>query len=312
MEVIENGYDFKVHVPLYAEYALKLSHDNLVGVCRGRLVKRKAVVSAENKVLKELFEKAYAESVELNLKGETRVFFINDRMNESYRQSFSENLITMSEEKYNFVDYIRERLKAKGFACFMRLKRFRDKASLHLWNYFVTQTYDSSKFKTEEEFKTAYLTCLSHLATDYGWRYMGVFERGDRTGRLHFHGIFYIPTGSMKGYMKNSRYFSPYEHRMKNSVINSFFAVRFGRCDFENISKDNAVTAVSNYILKYVTKSENKVVYSRGIQDSVEVELSSEDIIFGYKRPYAVKYVVFSDILRGTIIDNARQLVTGS
>lgn len=300
-------YDFNVHIPRRATYGVKYSRGALAGYIADHVKKRRNKATGKDE-LSELFNAAYEQSENLNLTGNMQIDFINDEMIKGWKLNHCKNLFDLVDENYDFTNYIMYKLKAKIVARHMRVKRFYEKANLHCWNYFVTQTYDSAKYATEEEFKKAYLTCLSHLSTDFGWRYMGVFERGILTGRLHFHGVFYIPDGAMKGYLKPSKYFSPYEHRMKSSVINSFFAERFGRCDFECISKETGVSAVSSYILKYVRKSENRVIYSRGISDKIVVELTSEDIIYGVKKKYADKFVIFDDILRGTFLDARRRL----
>lgn len=303
-------YDFNVHIPPRAIYGVKYARGALAGYITHRIKKRRNMaVCKEKDELAELFNVAYEQSERLNLTGNMQIEYINDDMISKYKLIHCADLFALVEEKYDFTDYITDKIKAKNVARHMRVKRFHEKANLHIWNFFVTQTYDNAKYASEDDFKKAYLTCLSHLSTDFGWRYMGVFERGKLTGRLHFHGVFYIPNGAMKGYLKPSRYFSPYEHRMKSSVINSFFAERFGRCDFECISKETGVSAVSSYILKYVRKSENKVVYSRGISDKIVVELTSEDIIYGVKKKYADKFVIFDDILQGTFLDARRRFI---
>lgn len=302
-------YDFNVYIPPCATYNVKYTRGTLAGYLSNRLARQKKIAGVKIKdELRDLFNAAFEKSESLKLTGNTQVEYINDEMVSGYKFNYYKDLFGLIEDNYDFTDYIVDKIKAKKTARHMRVKRFYEKANLHIWNYFVTQTYDSAKYATEDDFKKAYLTCLSHLSTDFGWRYMGVFERGKLTGRLHFHGVFYIPDGAMKGYMKPSKYFSPYEHRMKKSVINSFFAIRFGRCDFERISKDTGVSAVSSYILKYVRKSENKVVYSRGISDKIVVELTSEDIIYGVKKKYADKFVIFDDILQGTFLDARKRL----
>lgn len=310
MENAIEEFDYNVKIPKRAEYSVRYARKRLTAYLRRNFkAPRKSVVKEKNSLL-DLFNAAYEKSEELGLKKKEQIEYINEDMCANYRLTHFDNLIDMTETYLDFKEYIEEKMQAKLAARAMRVRRFYDKASLHCWNYFVTQTYDSSKFESEEDFKKAYLTCLSHLSTDFGWRYMGVFERGDRTGRLHFHGIFYIPTGAMKGFMRESRYYSPYERKMKKSMLNTFFAERFGRCDFERITNGTSVGAVSSYILKYVRKSENKVVYSRGIASALEIELTEEDIIYAVKKPYANKFVVFDYLLDGTFLDDRASIIT--
>lgn len=297
--------DFDVTIPKHSEYVCRMNGDSLVGYIPKKFNKQRRRTPDE---LNEIFQIAYNESLEKELQKGVQIAYINDRMKELYKERFMfADLIEMSFFDRNFTEYIQKRLKRILVAKLMRVNRFKEKARLHCWNYFVTQTYDSSKFDSEEAFKKSFLTCLSHLCTDHGWRVMGVFERGEKTGRLHFHGVAYVPAGRMKGFMKKSKYYSPFDHKMKQSNINSFFAQRFGRNDFQDISRQNSIEGISNYIIKYILKSDENVYYSRGIDGTVTLELSNEDIIFGYKVPYGAKYMVFDEVLFGTILDCRRQ-----
>ena len=290
-----------------SEYRLKLNGNHLVGVSSSGFFSRRKRKSAKpvEDSLRCYFEQAYSESLELNKADKAQVEYINSRMNDLIRKYAIEDLFDISDKDYR--EYIEKRIKAKALARIFRVKRFQDKASLSMWNYFVTLTYDSTKFESEDAFRKALLTCLSHLSCDYGWRYMGCFERGEKTERLHFHGIFYIPNGKMKGIMRKSRYYSLRDHRMHNSTINSFFAERFGRNDFEFIGKNkSSITGVSNYILKYIRKSEDKVIYSRGIISSFETVISPEEIVMSYNCTYCVKHMFYDDLLSNTILERYR------
>lgn len=294
MEMVARG-----SIPEVANYKLKINGFHLIGT-RSKIEKPKKKI--KNSLLDKIFEIAYKESLENALAKSEQISYINDRMINLYNIKVGfDNLLDYAENTLDFSEYIEKRLKQIRINLIMRKKRFLEKANLHCWNFFVTQTYDSEKFKTEEEFAKAYLTCLSHLSTEYGWRYMLVTERGKQTGRLHFHGIFYIPTGKMKGFLKESKYFSPVKHRMEKSMINSFFAVRFGRNDFQCIDKN--ITGISNYISKYITKTDCKIVYSRHIDNSLEIELCKDDINIGYKLSYCVKFIVADELLKNTILD---------
>lgn len=283
-------------IPEIGRYKLKVNGFHLVGT---RTVIKSFKGKAKKDILSKLFDIAYNESKDVDKQKE----YINSRMIILYKNNhFYEDLLDMLDDDVDFSDYVEKRLKQKRINLITRKKRFKEKANLHCWNYFVTQTYDSSKFDNEEDFKKSYLTCLSHLATDYGWRFMGVWEKGAVTGRLHFHGVFYIPKGKMKGFFKKSKYFNPMRKRMEISMINSFFAVRFGRNDFQAI--ENNVGGVANYIIKYIGKTEEKIVYSRHIDSCIDVELEKEDISLGYKLSYCNKFIIYDDLLKGTILDS--------
>lgn len=298
--------DFNVNIRKKAEYVCRMSGDSLIGYVPKHFTKRSPKRKKDE--LNEIFQTAFSESEEKGLKNGEQIAYINERMRELYKEHFFfADLIEIVSFDKDFTKYIQERLKKMLVAKLMRVSRFKEKARLHCWNYFITQTYDSAKYASENEFKEAYLTCLSHLCTDHGWRVMGVFERGKKSNRLHFHGVAYIPAGRMKGFMKPTKYYNEISHKVEKSTINSFFAVRFGRNDFQDITKQNGIEGISNYIVKYILKSDEKVYYSRGIDGSITLELCDEDIVCGYKVPYGEKFLVFDCVMYGTILDCRRQ-----
>ena len=60
---------------------------------------------------------------------------------------------------------------------------------------------------------------------------------------------------------------------------NSFFAKRFGRNDFEKIEDKNRLGDALAYIMKYIEKSGEKIVYSRGLAQFFISDVMDEDII---------------------------------
>ena len=175
-------------------------------------------------------------------------------------------------------------------------KRFRRKAYLNEWNYFVTFTYDSKRM-TEDEFKTRFRRCLSNLHSRRGWRYMGVWERGERGNRLHFHALMYIPEGEMVGVLFDDEYYDKKSHSRKIAHRNTFFDLRFGRSDFKRISPQELKHGtVMNYLLKYLQKSGEKIVYSRGIPSELELPLREEDLIVSFVN-YVEFFVVDPDVI---------------
>lgn len=91
--------------------------------------------------------------------------------------------------------YVEKKLQNKRRALIARRIRFMRKANMHGFNYFVTFTY-SDKLHTEETFRKKLLNTLRHYHTRKGWKYMGVWERAPKSGRLHFHGLLLIPEGT--------------------------------------------------------------------------------------------------------------------
>lgn len=98
-------------------------------------------------------------------------------------------------EATKFVENQYERLNRNRIERYKRLKR---KAYLQQWSFFCTFTYSDEKH-TEESFRKQLMNCLYHLASRKGWRYIGAWERGNKTERLHFHALLYVPPNAMVG-----------------------------------------------------------------------------------------------------------------
>lgn len=196
----------------------------------------------------------------------------------------------------NLDDYIASALSKKEHNYWSRIKRFKRKAYLNRWNYFVTFTYDDKK-QTADSFKRKLRKCLANLHTRRGWLYMGVFESAPDTGRVHFHGLLYVPSGEMIGTLKEVRDFDVIKKQMQAVTINSFFEKKFGRNDFCEVTEMELKYGQRlNYILKYIDKTGERIVYSRGIPTEIIKCLDNNDIITEYK-DFVVKYVLFDDIL---------------
>ena len=193
-------------------------------------------------------------------------------------------------------DFIKEKIKRKLHNIHVRKKRFKRKAYLNHWNYFVTFTYDDNK-QSEESFRKKLRKCLSNLHTRRGWKYMGVFERAEDGGRLHFHGLLYVPDGEMISRIEEKRDYSTAQQKMQITHSNLFFAETFGRNDFEYID-EVLVRKTHNidYILKYISKSSEKVVYSRGIPAEVCKKVHRNMIAADYF-DFVTKYVFFDEVI---------------
>ena len=200
--------------------------------------------------------------------------------------------------------YIERRTKRVISNLHKRIKRFRRKANLNRWNYFVTITSDEDKH-TEDTFRCKLRKCLSNLHTRRGWKYMGVFERAPETGRLHFHGIVYVPDNEMVGRLTQKRDYSTKSKQIQETTENSFFARNYGRNDFKAIHPQSV-----NYILKYIGKTNERIVYSRGVPDMIAKELPDSDLA-APMWDFVQKYVLFDDVIdwqRDVIHGNPKQL----
>lgn len=223
---------------------------------------------------------------------------LRDRKLEKHMSEYIHDglLSLFTEEEIAEVD-ISERAKRKMNNLHHRKKRFRRKAYLNKWNYFVTFTYND-KFHDEDTFRRKLRRCLSNLHTRRGWRYMGVFERAPETGRLHFHGLLYVPAGEMLGKLEEKTDYSTAQGKMQTRNENSFFERWYGRNDFEEITPSQLEYGDSvEYILKYIGKTNERIVYSRGIPTEICMVLSPKDIITEMKDDFVLKYVIFDDIV---------------
>ena len=193
-------------------------------------------------------------------------------------------------------EYISERIKKKLHNTYVRKKRFRRKAYLNKWNYFVTITYDDEK-QTEDSFRKKLRKCLSNLHTRRGWKYMGVFERAPETGRLHFHALVYVPIGEMLGSITEVKDYSTAQGKMQITHSNSFFERYFGRNDFEEMTETQLRYGNTlNYILKYIEKTGERIVYSRGIPTVICKQVSDSNVITKFT-DYVEKFVFFDNVI---------------
>lgn len=208
-----------------------------------------------------------------------------------------DELLKMFPNMSDVYGYVEERCYNKWKNFEARKTRFLRKAYLNKWSYFATFTYDSRKWNDENDFKAALKRTLSNFAFRRGWRYSGVWERGSDNGRLHFHCLLYIPRGQLVGELKEYREYNPQTHRMEPRVGNTFFDETYGRSDFETILPQQASRRrVIGYILKYLQKSGERIVYSRDLPSEVEKTINSSDIITSVETSFALKFVLFDDV----------------
>ena len=195
-------------------------------------------------------------------------------------------------ELYRYLDY---KMDCKKRAEITRRIRCLRRAALHGMSYFATFTYDSKKV-TEKQFEKRLLTALSNLASRKGWKYMGTWERGGDTARLHFHAILYIPEDKMTGKMEQKREYDVKKKRMVEYTENTFFQDRFGRNSFEVIDGTALTigTAVS-YIIKYIEKSGGRIICSRGMKTFIETDVDNKDVVTRLREDDDKKYILFDD-----------------
>lgn len=182
---------------------------------------------------------------------------------------------------YDFALYVEMAIHLHWLSLHNRVKRFKRKADLNPFNYYVTATYDDNKHD-EESFRKSLKKCFNNLHTRRGWLVAGKFERSPVEKRLHFHCFIYIPNGEMVGTLYEDISYSTKKHNMQTCILNTFFCEQFGRTDFVDISNhDVYISTIRNYITKYIYKEDGeKMFYSRGIPTYIESDLPLDEYVF--------------------------------
>ncbi len=212
---------------------------------------------------KQLFDKLYMEHIDLPKK--ERAYKIMEEMLPYFD--------SVEELKW-YVDLGFERKQRNLTARRVRMVR---KANLAGFNYFVTFTYDDKKH-TELTFKKQLKNKLSLLAYRQKWKYMGVWERSPEKQRLHFHGLFNIPENTLLGQLEIVRDYSKPNKAMQNSQQCTYFTERFGRNDFKELNPQLLGESIA-YLFKYLEKTGERIVYSKGMYQFFISDIMEEDIV---------------------------------
>ena len=126
---------------------------------------------------------------------------------------------------------------------------------------------------------------------------MGVFEYGAANGAIHFHALIYIPEGEMIGELVKKREYSTKRGERRTRYGNTFFDEYFGMSDFQEVNPILLKRGgTSRYLVKYIMKSGEKALYSRGTPAEICKELSENDEVGTYF-DYVTKYVLWDDVL---------------
>lgn len=174
-------------------------------------------------------------------------------------------------------EYVDKNLERKTRNLVCRKVRLWRKINLQEFNYFCTFTYDD-KLHTEESFQKGLKTTFRNLVYRKGWKYVGVWERSPEKKRLHFHGLFYIPEGTIPGGMTECDSYSFSAHKRQLTLQSDYFNSRFGRNDFAEIYTQDEKYKMVAYIVKYLEKSGEKIVYSKGLPQFFISDIMDEDI----------------------------------
>lgn len=212
------------------------------------------------------FETAYKDSQALPRK--ERKGFMKEQLKGCFKTE---------KETNEFIDIQTERKKTNAIKRRVRLFR---KVHLQDWNYFVTFTY-SNELHDENTFKQKLMNTLKHLVSRKGWKYIGVFERSPTKGRLHFHGIFYIPENEMIGTLEQITDYDTVSHRKQTTYQNTHFLKHFGRNDFKSLLPYDIDRSVK-YILKYIEKSGERLCYGGKLPTYIKSHILDDDVLCAY------------------------------
>jgi len=230
--------------------------------------KPKVQISENIQTKRELFEELYRTYLSLPFKkreeqilADMSVFFPKDK---------------------RLPDYVKTNLEKKKRNLICRRKRMVRKANLADFNYFCTFTY-SNELHTEQSFKKTLKKTFDNFASRKGWKYMGVWERSPEKQRLHFHGLFHIPDGTIPGELTTKRDYSTTSRKMQETVQSEYFNERFGRNDFRQINEyEYPLGSAIRYIIKYIEKTGERIVYSKGLYQYFISDIMDDDVICFY------------------------------
>ena len=214
---------------------------------------------------KELFNELYDKYIDLTKK-------------ERKKKIYEEMLPYFEKAEYCeiFVNANFER-KLRNLIC--RRVRMCRKANLAGFNYFCTFTYDD-KLHSENSFKKKLKICFRNLCYRKNWKYMGVWERAPKTNRLHFHGLFAIPVGTIPGSLFVKKDYDTKAHKMQESTQSTYFNEKFGRSDFRIITpEENLLGSALAYLMKYIEKTGEPIVYSKNLPQYFLSDILDRDVI---------------------------------
>ncbi len=213
---------------------------------------------------KQLFEELY-EKTKNQKRNDRKNFIIKEML--PYFKSYESTL--------SYVNLQFDR-KLRNLIC--RRVRLMRKVNLQEFNYFCTFTYDSEKH-TEESFQKKLKGCFKMMCHRRAWKYVGVWERSPEKKRLHFHGLFYIPEGNMVGKLIEVKDYSPIKKKVQHTIQNTYFNERFGRSDFKTADNRSAIGEAVAYLIKYIEKTGEKIVYSKGLPQYFISDIIDDDIL---------------------------------
>ena len=249
---------------------------------RPKQKKSKKIETKKEIELKELADKVFSENKDKKRK--EKIEILKTEVNE-----------IIKDEKAT-KEFVKTYMDKKIRNLIERRKRLARKINLGQWNYFCTFTYDDKKH-SEESFMKKLKNCLKKLSYRKGWVYIGVWERSPEKKRLHFHGLFYIPDNAMVGELKEVNDYSFSSHKRQITLQNTYFNERFGRSDFKPIDRrePNALSSATRYLMKYMEKSGERIVYSKNTPTYFISDIMDEDIACVMNSDEGEKLILFDN-----------------
>lgn len=184
--------------------------------------------------------------------------------------------------------------KFKNFV-YRKLRMVR-KINLIRFDYFCTLTYDGSML-SEEEFRKKLSYFLNHKSSRDNWKYIGVWERSPEKNRLHFHCLLKASPQSIPGKFTKKRIWSSKVKRMRSVLENDYLKERFGVNDFSPIDYEDGEEYADcvSYLLKYIEKSGERIVYSRGLYQFYITNIDADADVVSVRRTPGIRLVLYDD-----------------
>lgn len=251
-----------------------------------------AASTRQDTSLQEVFDNLYEES--------------KDKGKFEQRKRISSQMLVYFKDENEATRFINEQFARKRHNMLCRKKRLFRKINLQEFNFFCTFTFDDKKH-TEETFRKKLKDCFKMLCFRKGWKYIGVWERSPEKKRLHFHGLFYIPENGMVGEFTEVEDYNFNTHNRQKTMQNSYFNEKFGRSDFQKITHKIFLSSCVSYIVKYMEKTGEKLVYSRNLPQYFISDVLDDDIVcrIGTGEQKLLLFDDFSCFDEGTYIGQA-------
>ena len=249
---------------------------------RPKQKKSKKIETKKEIELKEIADKVFSENKDKRRK--EKIEILRNEVNE-----------IIKDEKAT-KEFVKTYMDKKIRNLIERRKRLARKINLGQWNYFCTFTYDDKKH-SEESFMKKLKNCFKKLCYRKGWIYIGVWERSPEKKRLHFHGLFYIPDNAMVGELKEVNDYSFSSHTRQVTLQNTYFNERFGRSDFKPIDRrvPQILSNATQYLMKYLEKSGERIVYSKNTPTYFISDIMDEDIACVMNSDKGEKLILFDN-----------------